>query len=125
MYKLLLVFSLLSITGCETVDSMQQDVTDFSNDLFATATKGTKDDASDAFFKAQEAYSEAEKARKQKVLLNAQQRSLWAELESDYQKLVENPDTAADKESIFSDGTIADNIMTQSLEFIELAAKTD
>lgn len=74
MYKLLLVISLLNITGCETVDSMQQDVTDFSNDLFAT--KGTADDASDAFFKAQEAYSEADKARKQTVSLNAQQRSL-------------------------------------------------
>lgn len=70
MYKLLLVISLLNITGCETVDSMQQDVTGFSNDLFAT--KGTEDDASDAFFKAQG----ADKARKQTVSLNAQQRSL-------------------------------------------------
>ncbi|MDP2634210.1 MULTISPECIES: hypothetical protein [unclassified Pseudoalteromonas] len=123
MYKVILAMSLVALSGCETVESVQQDVSEFSNNLFASS--GNKEDTVSAFEKAQEAYSEASKVRKQTTSLNAQQRSVWAELESDYQKLVANPDSAADKESIFSDGTLAENIMTHSLEFIELTAKAD
>jgi len=113
----------VALTGCETVESVQQDVSAFSDNLFSNS--GSEEDAVNAYEKAQEAYLEASKVRKQTTSLNAQQRSVWAELESDYQKLVANPDSAADKESIFSDGTLAENIMTHSLEFIELTAKAD
>lgn len=123
MYKILLVMFSVALTGCETVESVQQDVSAFSDNLFSNS--GSEEDTVSAFEKAQEAYSEASKVRKQTTSLNAQQRSVWAELESDYQKLVANPDSAADKESIFSDGTLAENIMTHSLEFIELTAKAD
>ncbi|WP_394193427.1 hypothetical protein [Pseudoalteromonas atlantica] len=123
MYKILLVMFLVVLTGCETVESVQQDVSAFSDNIFSSS--GSEEDIVNAYEKAQEAYSEANKVRKQTSSLNAQQRSLWAELESDYQKLVANPDSAVDKESIFSDGTLAENIMTQSLEFIELTAKAD
>ena len=123
MYKTLLVMFFVALTGCETVESVQQDVSAFSDNLFSNS--GSEEDAVNAYEKAQEAYLEASKVRKQTTSLNAQQRSVWAELESDYQKLVANPDSAADKESIFSDGTLAENIMTHSLEFIELTAKAD
>lgn len=123
MYKILLVMFFVALTGCETVESVQQDVSAFSDNLFSNS--GSEEDAVNAYEKAQEAYLEASKVRKQTSSLNAQQRSVWAELESDYQKLVANPDSAADKESIFSDGTLAENIMTHSLEFIELTAKAD
>ncbi|TGE81047.1 hypothetical protein C7Y70_14195 [Pseudoalteromonas sp. KS88] len=123
MYKILLVMFSVALTGCETVESVQQDVSAFSDNLFSNS--GSEEDAVNAYEKAQEAYLEASKVRKQTTSLNAQQRSVWAELESDYQKLVANPDSAADKESIFSDGTLAENIMTHSLEFIELTAKAD
>lgn len=123
MYKILLVMFFVALTGCETVESVQQDVSAFSDNLFSNS--GSEEDAVNAYEKAQEAYLEASKVRKQTTSLNAQQRSVWAELESDYQKLVANPDSAADKESIFSDGTLAENIMTHSLEFIELTAKAD
>lgn len=123
MYKILLVMFSVALTGCETVESVQQDVSAFSDNLFSNS--GSEEDAVNAYEKAQEAYLEASKVRKQTSSLNAQQRSVWAELESDYQKLVANPDSAADKESIFSDGTLAENIMTHSLEFIELTAKAD
>lgn len=123
MYKTLLVMFFVALTGCETVESVQQDVSAFSDNLFSNS--GSEEDAVNAYEKAQEAYLEASKVRKQTTSLNAQQRSVWAELESDYQKLVANHELAMEKESIFSDGTLAENIMTHSLEFIELTAKAD
>lgn len=123
MYKIFLVIFFVALTGCETIESVKQDVGTLSDNLFASSS--SEQDTLNAYEKAQEAYAEASKMHEQTAPLNAQQRSVWAELESEYQKLVANPESAADKESIFSDGTLAENIMTQSLKFIELTAKTD
>ena len=102
---------------------MKQDVGTLSDNLFASSS--SEQDTLNAYEKAQEAYAEASKMREQTTPLNAQQRSVWAELESEYQKLVAHPELAMEKESIFSENTLAENIMTQSLEFIELTAKAD
>ncbi|KTG22456.1 hypothetical protein AUR67_02390 [Pseudoalteromonas sp. XI10] len=118
-----LYFSVLLLTlgGCQTMDAMQEDISDLSNSLFSS--EDMSEESQDAFLKAQEAFYEADNVRKKHAKLNAQERSLWVELEDDYNILLAAPSKATEKESYFSDSTLADNVMMQSLKFIELVEK--
>ncbi|KPM74828.1 MULTISPECIES: hypothetical protein [unclassified Pseudoalteromonas] len=112
---------LLTLSGCQTMDAMQEDISDLSNSLFSS--EDMSEESQDAFLKAQEAFYEADNVRKKHAQLNAQERSLWVELEDDYNILLAAPSKATEKESYFSDSTLADNVMMQSLKFIELVEK--
>ncbi|MCK8130409.1 hypothetical protein [Pseudoalteromonas sp. 2CM39R] len=118
-----LYFSVLLLTlgGCQTMDAMQEDISDLSNSLFSS--EDMSEESQDAFLKAQEAFYEADNVRKKHAKLNAQERSLWVELEDDYNILLAAPSKATEKESYFSDSTLADSVMMQSLKFIELVEK--
>ena len=72
MYKILLVMFSVALTGCETVESVQQDVSAFSDNLFSNS--GSEEDAVNAYEKAQEAYLEASKVRKQTTLLETHEK---------------------------------------------------
>lgn len=112
---------LLTLSGCQTMDAMQEDISDLSNSLFSS--EDMTEESQDAFLKAQEAFYEADNVRKKHAQLNAQERSLWVELEDDYNILLAAPSKATEKESYFSDSTLADSVMMQSLKFIELVEK--
>ncbi|MGB0842307.1 MAG: hypothetical protein ACPGRR_08610 [Pseudoalteromonas shioyasakiensis] len=112
---------LLTLSGCQTMDAMQEDISDLSNSLFSS--EDMSEESQDAFLKAQEAFYEADNVRKKHAQLNAQERSLWVELEDDYNILLAAPSKATEKESYFSDSTLADSVMIQSLKFIELVEK--
>lgn len=112
---------LLTLSGCQTMDAMQEDISDLSNSLFSS--EDMSEESQDAFLKAQEAFYEADNVRKKHAQLNAQERSLWVELEDDYNILLAAPSKATEKESYFSDSTLADSVMMQSLKFIELVEK--
>ena len=112
---------LLTLCGCQTMDAMQEDISDLSNSLFSS--EDMSEESQDAFLKAQEAFYEADNVRKKHAQLNAQERSLWVELEDDYNILLAAPSKATEKESYFSDSTLADSVMMQSLKFIELVEK--
>ena len=112
---------LLTLSGCQTMDAMQEDISDLSNSLFSS--EDMSEESQDAFLKAQEAFYEADNVRKKHAQLNAQERSLWDELEDDYNILLAAPSKATEKESYFSDSTLADSVMMQSLKFIELVEK--
>lgn len=112
---------LLTLSGCQTMDAMQEDISDLSNSLFSS--EDMSEESQDAFLKAQEAFYEADNVRKKHAQLNAQERSLWVELEDDYNILLATPSKATEKESYFSDSTLADSVMMQSLKFIELVEK--
>ena len=116
------VVLVISLSACETMNSMQEDISDFSDSLFSSEVD---ENAQDAFLKAQEAFNEADKAKQSKASLNAQQRSLWIALEDNYNRLAATPSRATEQESYFSDMTLADNVMSQSLQFIELIEKSD
>lgn len=123
MKFLFLTLSFILLSGCETVDSMQQDLTELSNSVFSSSEEQPA--AEDAFFKAQEAFNEADKVKQRKASLNAQQRSLWIELEKDYNQLVADPSRSIEQVSFFSNVTLADNVMSRSVQFIELIEKSD
>ena len=112
---------LLTLSGCQTMDAMQEDISDLSNSLFSS--EDMSEESQDAFLKAQEAFYEADNVRKKHAQLNAQERSLWVELEDDYNILLAAPSKATEMESYFSDSTLADSVMMQSLKFIELVEK--
>ena len=112
---------LLTLSRCQTMDAMQEDISDLSNSLFSS--EDMSEESQDAFLKAQEAFYEADNVRKKHAQLNAQERSLWVELEDDYNILLAAPSKATEKESYFSDSTLADSVMMQSLKFIELVEK--
>ncbi|QPL43061.1 hypothetical protein IT970_00865 [Pseudoalteromonas sp. A41-2] len=109
---------LLSLTACKTMDAVQEDISDIGTSLFSS--EEMDESAQDAFLKAQEAFYEADRVRKQHSQLTAKERSLWLELEEDYKVLLATPSKATEKESYFSDTTLADGVMMQSLQFIEL-----
>lgn len=112
----------ISLSACETMNSMQEDISNFSDNLFSSEVD---ESTRDAFMKAQEAYLEADTVRKKKASLNAQQRSLWLELEQGYNTLKAQPERATEKESYFSDNSLADNVMAQSLQFIQAVEASD
>ncbi len=86
---------LLTLSGCQTMDAMQEDISDLSNSLFSS--EDMSEESQDAFLKAQEAFYEADNVRKKHAQLNAQERSLWVELEDDYNILLAAPSKATEK----------------------------
>ncbi|BDF95694.1 MULTISPECIES: hypothetical protein [Pseudoalteromonas] len=129
MKKILLATIIVTVglTGCKTIESVQKDLGSITSGL--TGEQATPEQLQLAYEKAEQAFQEALTAYNlidsesladfdaEKV---AEAKKIWQVLDREFDELRLSPEHALDSASLFSSDTVADEVMEQSLEVINL-----